>query len=220
MDLGLDTVRTSGRAALPLTAEVIRELLPADLVLLEIERGIKAPTVKALRDSHHAIARCVAEGRQNTETMLITGYSASRISILKSDPAFMELVEFYRSNIEEARSELVTDGIAKVAAIRNDLLEEYHDRLLDKPESFDNDQIESGIKTFSDRSGLGPQSKSTNVNVNVDLAARISAGRQRVARLVGPPILPADLGPSSAPIEGEVVASSPLPPLLAPGEKL
>lgn len=219
MDLGLDTVRTSGRAALPLTAEVIRELLPADLALLETERGIKAPTVKALRDSHHAIARCVAEGKSGVETQLITGYSASRISILKSDPAFRELVAFYSERVSEIRDQAFTDTAAKLAAVGSDALDEIADRLNEKPESVTMDELTDIVKLTADRTGHGPQSKSTNVNVNVDLAARISAGRQRVARLVGPPILPADLGPSSAPIEGEVVAPSPLPPLLAPGEK-
>lgn len=217
MDLGLDPVRTVGRPARLLEVEVVRDLRPEDLALLALERGVKPPSIKKLRDSHHAIARCIAEGKPNTETMFVTGYSASRISILKNDPAFIELVEFYKKNIEETREGLATDGYAKATAIRNDLLEEYHDRLLDTPEKFDIEQLESGIKTFADRSGLGPQTKSTNVNVNVDLAARVSAGRARVARHVSPPRLigasaegEASSGrtPSSpplAPIEGEII---------------
>lgn len=214
MDLDLEPVRASGRAKQPLTAEIIREITPADLALLATEQGIKPPLIKALRDSHHAIARCVAEGKPNTETMLITGYSASRISILKADPAFQELVEFYRNSVEEARDEAFTDGLAKASAIRNDLMETYHDRLLDTPEAFDIEALESGIKTFADRSGLGPQSKSTNVNVNVDLAARVSAGRQRVARLVqlAPPGSPAE--PLPAPIESGAEDRTPSPPTL------
>ena len=208
MDLELDTVRTVGRAAKPMQVEMVRELRSEDLALLALERGIKAPSIKKLRDSHHAVARCIAEGKPNTDTMLITGYSASRISILKSDPAFMELVEFYKKNVEETREALTTDGFSKAAAIRNDLMEEYHDRLLDEPERFDIQDLESGIKTFSDRSGLGPQSKSTNVNVNVDLAARVSAGRARVERLSA---RSSHALPALA--EGEPSGRTPAPPL-------
>lgn len=218
MDLGLDTVRTTGRAAQPLVAEVVRELSAVDMALLETERGIKPPAIKVLRDSHHAIARCVAEGRPNTETMLITGYSASRISILKGDPAFQELVEFYRKNVEETRTELATDGIAKATAIRNDAMEILHDRLIDTPEAFDIPDLQDTVKLFADRSGLGPQTKSTNLNVTMNLAARVSAGRQRAARLVSAPTVLAVPQGQSAPIEGEVVARTPPSPPLAPKE--
>lgn len=212
LDLGLDTVRTSGRAGKSILAEVVRELTPADLALLETERGVKAPSVKRIRDSHHAVARCVAEGKTGLEIQLITGYSASRISILKGDPAFQELVSFYAERVSEIRDQAFVDTQAKLAAIGSDALDEIADRLNDKPESFDNEELESLAKLALDRTGHGPQSKSTNLNVNVDYAARVSAGRQRAARFEALSLPASAVGVLSAPVEGEVVDSTPPSP--------
>jgi hypothetical protein len=49
-DIGLSLVRTAGRAAKPMRAEVGRALTPDDLAALEVERGIKAPPLKKLAD--------------------------------------------------------------------------------------------------------------------------------------------------------------------------
>lgn len=206
MDLGLDTIRTSGRAASQVTAEIVRELSPIDLALLETERGVKPPAIKTLRDSHHAIARCIAKGMSGTETQLITGYSASRISILKSDPAFQELVAFYKGKIEEIRDAADYDLQSKLSALHSDTLDIISERLNENPAGPTIGELVDIAKFSADRSGHGPQSKSTSVNVNVDLAARVSAGRQRAARVVNP---------HPAPIEGEVVSRTPLPPPLA-----
>lgn len=187
MDLALDLTRSSGRAAKAVSVEIVRELTSADLALLETERGIKPSSIKRLRDAHHAMARLIAQGLSGTEISIITGYSQSRISILKADPTFSDLVTFYKNNLEALRDAAFADGQVKMAAVRNDLIEELHDRVLDAPETLSTDQILDGIKVTSDRTGLGPQSKSTNVNVNVDLAARVAAGRQRVERLSAAP---------------------------------
>lgn len=208
MDLGLDLNRTVGRPARKLLVEVVRDLRQEDLILLSLERGVKPPSLKALRDSHHSIARCIAEGKNGVETQLITGYSASRISILKGDPSFQELVAFYKTKVEEIKDQAFIDAQAKLAALNSDAIDELADRLNDKPEGFANDELLDLVKLASDRTGLGPQSKSTNVNVNVDLAARVSAGRARVARLQ---ITPRLVG---APAEGETVSgrTPPSPP--------
>jgi hypothetical protein len=143
-----------------------------------------------------------------SEISLITGYSQSRISILKGDPSFQELTTFYRTNIEAVKDQIFADGQAKLAAVRDDLIEELHDRLLDSPETITTDQVMDGIKLTSDRTGLGPASKSTNLNVNIDIAERIAAGRQRVARLIAAvPCLPGR--PTEVSGEGLVLDLSP-----------
>ena len=50
-----------GRANRDLQVEYIRDLSRADLAMLELERGIKAPGIKQLRDSHHALARILSD---------------------------------------------------------------------------------------------------------------------------------------------------------------
>lgn len=185
MDLDLE-VRTVGRPAKPLEGEIVRQLNSADLALLEIERGVKAPSLKKLRDSHHAIAKCIAQGLPNTEISLITGYSQSRISILKADPAFQELVAFYKGKVDAAYDEATTDAASKIAAVRNDAIEEIQDRLNDAPETFAPADLLDVVKVFADRSGFGPASKSTNVHLHLDVAERIAAGRRRAAQLGAP----------------------------------
>jgi len=186
MDLDLEPIRTSGRAPKPLEGEIVRQLNSADLALLETERGIKAPSLKKLRDSHHAIARCIAQGLPNTEIMVITGYSASRISILKGDPSFQELVAFYKEQNNEAYTEAATDATAKLVAVRNDALDELSDRLNDEPEKIATETLLDFVKITADRTGHGPASKSTNLHLHMDLADRIAAGRRRVAQLGAP----------------------------------
>lgn len=187
LDLAIDLTRSSGRAARPVSCEIVRELNAADLALLETEQGIKPNPIKRLRDSHHSLARLVAQGLSGHEMSVITGYSQSRISILKADPAFSELVAFYKANLERIRDELAADGIAKLTALFNDAVEEMHDRILDTPEVLSMDQLGDTAKFAADRIGLGPASKSTSVNINLDYAEQVAAGRRRAVQLSAAP---------------------------------
>lgn len=176
--------RSSGRAMRSTEVEIDRKLTQEDMILLDLEKGVKSSPIKKLRDSHHLLARYCAEGKGGNEISSLTGYSPSRISILRSDPAFQELIAYYKKFVEETRDTAFASAQAKLAAVNIDALDELHDRILDAPETFNHDQLLDVVVKTSDRTGNGPQSKSTNVNVNVDLAARIAAGRNRVAKLV------------------------------------
>ena len=174
MDLNL-AIRP-GRPAEELTATVVRELTPSDLALLaEGGRGSASQKIKKLRDSHHALARALAGGMSNPEASLATGYDLGYISILKSDPTFQELVAFYRANLDIAMSSLhdKLSTISKVAA------DELRDRLEEKPDEIGTTHLIEIVKMGADRTGHGP--KSTQVNINVDLAERLSAARKRAS---------------------------------------
>lgn len=200
MDLGFD-VKLTGRATRPVCAELIRELNDADLALLSVERGIKAPTIKKLRDSHHALARCLALGMSNTEASIVTGMGSGRISVLKSDPAFEELMEFYRAGKNEVIADL-TDRMATVALVAADrMLEKLEDD--DAPPS-DNFILEAA-KFAADRTGHGPQTKATNLNINVNLADRLAAGRQRAAQVAFNGHSLAPVGPDSQSMSSPVL---------------
>ncbi len=203
MDLDLEPVRTVGRAPKPLEGEIVRQLNSADLALLETERGVKAPSLKRLRDSHHAIAKCISQGLPGAEISAITGYSQSRISILKADPAFQELVSFYKEQAETAYAEVISDAASKIAAVRNDVLDELSDRLNDEPDKIPTETLLDALKVTADRSGHGPASKSMNVHMHLDLADRIAAGRRRVAQLGAPNSSPDKAAPPA--IEGSAV---------------
>lgn len=205
LDLDIPFGRTRGRSASPVSAEIVRELTEVDLALLDLDRGVKAPTLKRLRDSHHSIARLMAQGLRNTDIAAVTGYSMSRLSILKADPAFQELMAHYAEGVADTKAEAFAGAQEKLAAVNHDAIEELHERLLDTPETVSTDQLMDIVKLASDRTGHGPQSKSTAINVNIDLAARVQAGRARASQIGATPAL---LLAESAPIkvvEGTVV---------------
>src|SRR6187549_2263835 len=101
MNAPFDTPRTRGRAASPVEASTLRELDAADLALLEVEKGVKAPPLKRLGERHHALARCLASGMSEANAAITCGYVLSRVSVLKADPAFRELLEFYRADVND-----------------------------------------------------------------------------------------------------------------------
>lgn len=174
MDLDL-SASLIGRKAQPLTAEVTRELRPTDLALLGTERGIKASHVQRISDRHHALARCIATGTTVEEACIITGYTPSRVSVLKGDPAFEELVSFYRG----AKSEAVRDLGEQLLSVAKDAASLIQERLEDTPETVSTSELMDLVKVGADRTGFGP--KTTQVNVNVNLGDRLKAARERAS---------------------------------------
>src|SRR5690348_6944168 len=94
-------LRTAGRAAKAVSASVIRELDETDLALLADEKGSKAAPLKRISERHHALARCLASGMAPGNAAITCGYAPSRVSILLDDPAFQELLAFYRADVNE-----------------------------------------------------------------------------------------------------------------------
>lgn len=177
MNLPFDPVRLKGRALRPLTAAVARNLEAADLALLGAEKGSRPAALKRISDRHHTLARHIAGGMKPGEAAVICRYDVSRVSILLDDPAFQELLAFYRSEID---AEYV-DLHAQLAGLSRTAAAELLDRLEDAPEDFSIGQLQEVVKLGADRTGHGPQSSSTNLNINVDLAAKLEAARRRVA---------------------------------------
>ena len=167
-------LRTTGRAAKPLVAEVLREVSDADLLALQEEAAVKPQPIKKLRQRHHALAKALADGIPDGEAGMLCGYTASHVSILKADPSFKDLLKFYGEKKDERYLELHD----KIAALGEDAVDEITDRLESDAESFSVGQLLEVSKMALDRSGHGPQT-STNVNVNVGLADKLAQGRQR-----------------------------------------
>lgn len=164
-----------GRKSMELHAEFSRELTPADLAI-KAASVVKPTPIKRLRDSHHAAARFIALGYPNQEIALITGYSESRLSILKSDPTFQELVEFYRNNgtakTAELRDRMLTIGLDALTVIQ--------ERLDEKPDDFKNGELRELVRDMADRTGHGPSSSSVNVSVSAELSDVMARARARV----------------------------------------
>lgn len=191
LDLGL-TPRSAtqrGRAPLPLQVSFARELKQEELVLAPAIVQ-KSPPIKRLRDSHHALARVLATGVTEHEAALVTGYSASRISILKADPQFQELLEFYRTS----GTELVADLRLRMANMGLDALAELSDRLNENPEDFSSALLKDLVREMADRTGHAPQRGPTSVTqVNVNLGERMARARERAALAAPQKSVPIDL---------------------------
>ena len=183
-----------------------RALTRAVLSLLAEKRP--AVTLQTLRDSHHRIARAVATGLRNDEIALACGISQNRVSVLKKDPAFNELVAHYRGIVtaEFIRTtdhfmEVATANMLKAAVMIGDKL----DDALDKGEFLPTRDLIAIHDTGADRFGYGKMQK--NLNVNVDFASQLEQARRRSAQArditpgPSPSLIPASVSspPRSAP---------------------
>ena len=123
-----------GRKGTPLKAQVVRELNESDLAIAANPPNyeVAANPIVKLRHTHHLLARLLAEGRPPGECGLITGYSSSRISILQNDPAFKELVEYYKGQAQEA----FLNVHERIAALGLASLDELQERLENEPDKF------------------------------------------------------------------------------------
>jgi len=148
-----------GRRAKPISAAIRRELNEGDIkALWDLPAGgldSSVPPLVRLRHQHHFLARLIAEGKPNVESSLITGMSPSRISILKNDPAFSELIEYYKQQAGEA----YVDVHERLAVLGLSSIEELMDRLQDSPEGFSARELMELAALGLDRSGHGPTTK-------------------------------------------------------------
>lgn len=160
---GGDVARVLGRAALPFSHAQGRELEEADLARLAVEQGIKAPPIARLSDRHHALAKALAEGISPGQASITTGYSLSRISILKADPSFQELVSFYRSE-KDLRD---ADVMARLSNLTLSAVSLLEDRLENDPDEIRTRELLDIATAGLDRSGHGPSSKLQVTNLTL-----------------------------------------------------
>lgn len=154
----------------------MRRLTEEDLRLLSEEKGSKPAPLQRLRERHHALARNLAGGMRPEAAAAICGLSVSRVSILQGDPAFKDLVLFYRSEVEAQYAQVHE----QLAGASLDALVILRERMEDTPDKIKTETLMEVVKMGADRTGYGPTSK-TDVNVNVNLASRLEEARKRVA---------------------------------------
>lgn len=141
------------------------------------------PTVKRLRDSHHTLARLLAAGLSGEQASVQTGYSQSRISVLRNDPTFQNLVAFYRHSRDEARADLE----ARYLLIANDYAQHIHEAVLDEPEEIPIMQALEVFKAMADRGGMAPVARSINKSITMNIGDRLDAARRRTVIVDGEP---------------------------------
>lgn len=171
-----------GRARKDVGAVQARLLSADDIQDLAEGRGSAAQPLRQLRDRHHSLARYLALGYKPAQVSAITGYSLSRISVLQGDPAFRELLAFYREH-EGADFRDTQERIHQTAI---DALDEIQERLEQEPEIIAMKDLLGIAQLGLDRSGYGPTQKNIQANVSLskeELAELRSAARGEQVRL-------------------------------------
>lgn len=174
-DLSIPPAR--GRRAIELNVSFAREVTLDDVAALVAnpERGSLTPSLQKLKSSHHQLARLIAEGRTDADCHLITGYSVSRISLLKRDPAFADLVSYYSEQV----TEVYVNVHQRLANVGLDALEELQERLEEAPEKFSHTELLAVMERTLDRGGYGP--KSTQVHeVGTSVSSLLEAVKEEV----------------------------------------
>jgi hypothetical protein len=169
--------RLNGRANAPLEVALVRELGEADMALLRSSPAPSAPPRKRMRDRHHALARCLAEGAKPWEASAITGYSPSTVSILQADPSFKELVAFYREHTDAAFAEFTK----RATLVTLTALDNIQEQVEDESNPLSLEQNLTIVKTLADRTGYAPQSRQVNVSVGIDVSGRLASAKARLA---------------------------------------
>lgn len=127
--------------------------------------GAAGGSVSRMRARHHGLARLLAEGKPPREAAYVMGYAPSTVSALLADPAFRELVEYYKAQINAE----YLDMHHKLGILAATATEVLQDRLEESPKSFTNNELRQIIGDACDRSvapARGPGSAPA-VSINV-----------------------------------------------------
>lgn len=137
--------------------------------------GIKNPSLVAIRHTHHRLAQLLAGGMDETQAALLCNYTIGRVSVLKSDPAFQNLLAHYSGVVEDKFGDFVTAA----SDLSMDMMGRLKEVLEESPEKLSPSHLLEAIKLLADRSGHAPVNRSVNLNVNTDMAQRLNAARSR-----------------------------------------
>lgn len=124
----------------------VRALTPEDVASITgrplARTESRSQSTLTIRTTHHQVAQMLAAEAPIPEIMLITGYSQGRISILQDDPAFAELVAYYKVGAAQGMVDAL-EQLRSTGMVANEVLRE---RLLDTPGQFANRELVEIIK--------------------------------------------------------------------------
>lgn len=190
-----------GKIAIESTPEIsnIRSVTRADLSHLSVKRPPNQ--LQTLHDNHHRVARALAGGLSLGDTAAICGMSYNRVSTLKSDPSFIQLIAHYRAMItsEWVQQDTVIEFMRTNALKAQAMIADKLDDAAEKNEFLPTRDLLGIAELGLDRTGYGKVNK--NVNINVDFAAKLEAARNRSSGARVIEASAASLAPQSAPDE-------------------
>ena len=160
-EIGLQLPPARGRRPATLEVGEPRPLRAEDVVASNGKFPLPTstpPALQKLRSRHHQLAQLISSGLTDFEVSTALGYSLSRISILKADPTFRELVSCY----EKQHQALHFDVQERLIQLGMDSVETLQARLDENPEDFSNKELLEVAEMALDRTGHG---KSSTVSV-------------------------------------------------------
>jgi len=172
-----------GRAFVaPIEVTDIRVLSREDLNVLKEKRP--QVQLQSIRDQHHRVARAIAAGLSNTEVAAVCGISYNRVSMLKADPAMIELIAHYRSIITAdyvQANDPVNDFLSTIRTKSLAMIEEKIDAASEAGEFLPSRDLAAFAELGLDRTGYGKVNK--NLNVNMDLGKNLENAINKTAKL-------------------------------------
>lgn len=172
-----------GRIAKKIEILGVRELTRGDLACLREPRNVSA--VAKLRDPHHRLARLIASGLRPPEAAARCGFSVSRVYVLNIDPTFQDLVASYRKEVDAAfvqsQDEYYETATANMLKAERQIAEKL-EAAEEEGELLPTRDLIAISRDAADRFGYGK--KQTNLNVNVDFAAKLEKAIQRSGKVI------------------------------------
>lgn len=201
VEFAIESIKPIRREELSLLADLREDARPN-------EKGL----IQRIRDPHHMLARFIAMGATQIDAARRAGYSANRVSLLMNSPAFQDLIAYYRKLVNEGWKEevdefisLATSNMMKAERMIADKL----DKADEEDETLPTRDLIAISRDGADRLGYGK--KTTNVNVNVDMAARLESAITRSNRARVVQAVPRGISPPLAPAPEANAGASPDP---------
>lgn len=170
-----EPLRLRGRAGRLPTPLSIRSLTSGEVeAAAKGEAGNSSSPLVRISARHRRLAELVAEGMGTNEAAMTVGLTASRVSILKGDKTFQDLVA-HCSALKE-RAFIATNE--RLAAVSNTALDIIQERLEADPDEHTMAELVKLSEMGADRTGFGPK-KVEEKNINVNFGDALSAARKR-----------------------------------------
>ncbi len=171
-----------GRPPIKLAFTPVRELTEEDLVKLHsADLGSTSPPLKKIREAHHNLARLLSDGVSNEEAGRICGFSPSRVSILRNDPALADLISYYNSH----KDEINADMTLQFNAVLLSSLQTLQERILENPEEVSTSALITTITSLMDRTGFGPTTKILSASLTLGANDIIALKKAATERTIG-----------------------------------
>lgn len=164
----------------------MRPLTRADLALLQLP--VPPPNlVKTIKDAHHDVARLLVSGMSVTDVAAVTGYTMSRICVLKASPAFQELMARKREIVDDSWAASHDAAYATIQRTTRKAWRMVEEHLDDADEAGEKIPLKTLLAVAADGSDrVGYMKKSATLNANIDFAKRLE---EAIARSKQPKLI-------------------------------